>query len=245
MTLIPDTVKQNYLAVRRRVEQACSRVGRDPAEVTVVAVSKRQPKASILAAMEAGCLDFGENRVQEWQEKQADLPSQIRWHFIGHLQRNKVRTIANRVAFLHSLDSLQLLAELEKRAQVPHDVLLEVNLGGEEAKSGVPVDEVVDVSIACAKSKMARLVGLMCIPPYNEDPEAVRGFYTKLAALGDQVKAVLRILDQSLVPELFHLSMGMTHDFEVAIEEGATMVRVGTAIFGPRRPHHMVENRRT
>lgn len=242
MTFSPATVRENYLEVRQRVEQACSRVGRDPAEVTVVAVSKRQPKASIVAAMEAGCLDFGENQVQEWRDKHPDLPSQIRWHFIGHLQRNKVRYIANRIAFIHSLDSLRLLAEIEKRAQQPHDVLLEVNLEGEAAKSGVSNDEVVDVAIACAKSKMVRLVGLMCIPPYHQDPEAVRGYYTKLAALGDRVKESLRNLDQRLDAKFFHLSMGMTHDFEVAIEEGATMVRVGTAIFGPRRPYHAVDN---
>lgn len=242
MTFSPATVKQNYLAVRGRVEQACSRAGRDPAKVTVVAVSKRQPKASILAAMEAGCLDFGENRVQEWQEKHPDLPSQIRWHFIGHLQRNKVRYLANKITFLHSLDSLRLLAELERRAQVPHDVLLEVNLGGEAAKSGVPEDAIVEVATACARSKMVRLVGLMCIPPYHENPETVRGYYARLARLGDQVKQTLTDLDPSWAPESFHLSMGMTNDFEVAIEEGATMVRVGTAIFGSRRPYHTVDN---
>ncbi len=212
---------------------AADRAGRSPGEVTLVAVTKTRTIDEIRAVVDAGVLDLGENYVQEMEEKAevlAGLP--VRWHAIGHLQTNKVRKIAPFVSLVHSVDSLRVAEELEKRAraaqrQVPF--LLQVNVAGEESKFGVAPEEAPPLAEQLAKLEHARLVGLMTMPPYCEDPEVNRPYFVRLRQLRDQ------LIDSGVPADtLRHLSMGMTCDFEVAIEEGATLVRVGTAIFGPR-----------
>jgi pyridoxal phosphate enzyme (YggS family) len=228
-------IGERYRQVLDRVRAACERCGREPDDVTVVAVSKTQPVEVIEEIVEAGCLDLGENRVAEWRDKSARLPRRIRWHFIGHLQRNKVKYLVDEIALLHSLDTVGLVEALEKRADSPHDVLIEVNIGTEAQKSGVAPSDVLDLVRRCAESTVVRPIGLMCIPPHAEDPEASRPYYRAMAELHAEARALLTSIDDVLAEDFTHLSMGMTRDLEVGIEEGATIVRVGTAIFGERR----------
>jgi pyridoxal phosphate enzyme (YggS family) len=234
VSLPPEEIQDRYRAVRARVDAACEQAGRAPEEVTVVAVGKSHSVASIRAAFEAGCEDFGENRVQEWREKHTQLPRRIRWHFIGPLQRNKVKYLVEEIALLHSLDGESLVEMFERRAESPHEVLIEVNLGAEASKAGVPEAEVESLALRCARSPVVRPVGLMCIPPWSEDPELSRPYFRRMAELLGRVRMRLAEHDELVAQDFTHLSMGMTHDFEVAIHERATLVRVGTAIFGPR-----------
>lgn len=236
MTLSGQQIGQRYRELVEDVAVQCASAGRDPSEVTVVAVSKAHPVDAIEAAVEAGCLDFGENRVQEFCAKAPRLPRRIRWHFIGHLQRNKVKHLIDEVTLIHTIDSEHLVEVLERRSGAPQDVLIEVNIGEEPQKSGVSPSEVEALALRCARSPIARPVGLMCIPPYREDPNQVRPFYRKLAALRDEVADAIKGLDELVAREFRHLSMGMTHDYSVAVAEGATIIRVGTQIFGPRQP---------
>lgn len=216
--------------VRGRIARAAERAGRAPGEVRLVAVSKAQPAAAIREAWEAGQRLFGENYVQELLAKQAELEGLegLAWHFIGHLQRNKVKNVVGRVAMV-AVDSERLVAEVSKRAAGRAqrvDVVLEVNLGGEATKSGCAPEAVGALLEAAQRAPGVRPVGLMVIPPYETDAEAARGSFRALRELRD------RLGGAEALPEL---SMGMSHDFEVAVEEGATLVRVGTAIFGERR----------
>ncbi|MCA9564048.1 MAG: YggS family pyridoxal phosphate-dependent enzyme [Myxococcales bacterium] len=227
-------MRANYLAVRRRVDAACKRVGRAESEVTLIAVRKGHPSSSIEAAYEAGCLDFGENKVQEWADKQGRLSRRIRWHFIGHLQRNKVKYLGDDLTLIHSLDSVRLARELEKRAGAPQDVLLQVNIGSEEQKGGVEAGELDELARLCAKSPVLRAVGLMCIPPFEEDPEKSRPRFKRMRTLLDETRQVIASVDEYAAQHFVELSMGMSSDYEVAVEEGATLVRVGTAIMGER-----------
>jgi pyridoxal phosphate enzyme (YggS family) len=224
----PMTIAARLAAVRERITAAALRSGRGTEAVTLVAVSKRKPASDVRAALRAGCCDFGENYVQELADKDAELAEEqsLRWHFIGHLQRNKVKHLLRlpRLVLLHGVDSPRLIAELDKRASKPLDVLLQVDVSGEETKNGCRPSELGALIAAAEAADEIRARGLMCMPPPGE-PEEARPFFARLRELRDIHGGAERIPD---------LSMGMSHDFEVAIEEGATIVRVGSAIFGPR-----------
>jgi hypothetical protein len=228
----PDDVRANLATVRDRLEGAARAAGREPASVRLVAVSKTFPVELIRAAVAAGQADFGENKIQEGLQKMeaaADLP--IRWHLIGHLQSNKARKAAARFQYIHSVDDLDLLLRLDRaavEAGTAPELLVQVDLAGEATKSGAPEPAVRDMF--AAELHAARLVGLMLLPPWTENPEDVRPWFRRLRLLRDELRAGGVPADR-----VRELSMGMSHDFEVAVEEGSTMVRVGTAIFGERR----------
>jgi pyridoxal phosphate enzyme (YggS family) len=218
--------------VRARIARAAGRVGRDPASIRLVAVSKTFPAEFVRAAADLGQIDFGENKVQEALPKMdqtADLP--IRWHLVGHLQSNKAKK-AGRFDVVHSVDSAALMSRLDEAAQAAHkivELLVQVDLAGEATKHGAREDEVADLFEAARPLAGVRLVGLMLLPPAVEEPEQVRPFFRRLRDVRERLLA--RGVPASGLNEL---SMGMSHDFEVAVEEGATLVRVGTAIFGGR-----------
>jgi pyridoxal phosphate enzyme (YggS family) len=234
-----EHVRTNLAAVRGRLERAARACGRDPASVRLIAVSKTFPVEAVRVALAAGQTEFGENRVQEALQKigaTADTP--IRWHLVGHLQANKARKAALAFHCIHSIDSLDLLQRIDRAAAeagVSPELLVQVDLAGEATKSGAAAAGVGQ--IVRADLQAARLVGLMLLPPYAENPEDVRPWFRRLVALRDRFR-------QEGVPadRLRELSMGMSHDFEVAVQEGSTMVRVGTAIFGERRPPAGTEN---
>ena len=219
--------------VRDRIARAAVRAGRDPSSVRLVAISKTVPADVVRAAVDLGQLEFGENRVQEALDKMdrtADLP--IRWHLVGHLQSNKARKAGARFDLIHSVDDPGLIAKLEDAAAAAGrrvQLLVEVDLAGETTKHGVRPEEVGAILAAAAPCRAVQLCGLMVLPPAVADPEAARPYFTALRRLRDDLRAAAA--DGSALPDL---SMGMSHDFEVAVEEGATMVRVGSAIFGPR-----------
>jgi len=220
----------NLAAVRERMSAAAERAGRDPASVTLVAVSKTKPASMISEAVAAGAADIGENRVQEARDKYAELGDVCRWHMVGHLQKNKVRQAVAVFHMIHSVDSVELAKEINRRAGERNErqkVLVEVNVGGEGAKWGVAPDRSMDVVEAVAALPNLALCGLMTMPPWTDDPEGARSHFRALRQLRDRLASDLDLA----LPDL---SMGMTHDFEVAIEEGATFIRVGTAIFGER-----------
>ena len=227
-------IADNLRHVRARISAAAARAKRDPDEITLIAVSKTFPHERVRDAFTAGHRDFGENKVQEGLQKIAETPdlAGIRWHLIGHLQSNKVRKAAGPFAAIHSIDSEDLLRRVDTAAEqagVTPEVLVQVDLAGEETKFGAPADIARRVVDAALNARAVRLVGLMVLPPWNEDQEQTRPWFRKLRALRDEWVAAGLPADA-----LRHLSMGMSHDFEAAIEEGATMVRVGTAIFGRR-----------
>lgn len=219
--------------VRARIVRAARRAGRDPGTVRLIAVSKTFPLSDVRLAAGAGQVDFGESRIQEAGPKidaTRDLP--VRWHLIGHLQSNKVRKAVELFPVIHSIDSVDLLRRVDRAATDGDrrvDVLVQVDLAGEATKHGVPERDVRSVVNAAASCHAVRLVGLMLLPPWNDDPEATRPHFAALRSLRDHL--IAEGLPSSSLGEL---SMGMSHDFDVAIEEGATMVRVGTAIFGDR-----------
>jgi pyridoxal phosphate enzyme (YggS family) len=230
------TIAERWRAVTARVAAACERAGRAAADVTIVAVSKTHPADAIREAWAAGATDFGENYAQELATKAAELAAgapapgaaALRWHFIGRLQRNKARLVAGKVALIHAVDSADLAAEIARRAgEAVQPILLAVNLGGEATKGGVTPDAAPPVARALAAVAGTSLDGLMTMPPPADDPEAGRPHFLALRALRD------RLADELGRP-LPVLSMGMSHDFEVAIACGATHVRIGTAIFGSR-----------
>ncbi|MEO6213837.1 MAG: YggS family pyridoxal phosphate-dependent enzyme [Vicinamibacterales bacterium] len=226
-------IADNLRAVRTRMDEAARRVARDPAGVTLIAVSKTFPLGHVRAAAAAGQMDFGENKVQEALQKigeSADIL--IRWHLIGHLQSNKVNKAAPSFACLHSIDSVDLLKRVDRAAaeqgSAP-DVLVQVDLAGETTKFGAPAEAARRIVDAALAAKAVKLAGLMIVPPWNEDQEQTRPWFRRLHDLRNEWLA-----GDVPVASLRHLSMGMSHDFEAAIEEGSTMVRVGTAIFGKR-----------
>jgi PLP dependent protein len=229
------TIAERWRAVTARVAAACERAGRPAADVTIVAVSKTHPADAIREACAAGATDFGENYAQELAAKAAELAAgspagapALRWHFIGRLQRNKVRLVAGKVALIHAVDSADLAVEIARRADgAVRSILLAVNVGGEATKGGVTPDAAPPVARALAAVAGTSLDGLMTMPPPTDDPEASRPHFLALRALRD------RLADELGRP-LPVLSMGMSHDFEVAIACGATHVRIGTAIFGSR-----------
>lgn len=233
--MTPDhDLAQRLADVRARLARAARRSGRLPDAVRLIAVSKTYPADHVRLAAAAGQLDFGENRVQEGLQKAEtlrDLP--LRWHLIGHLQSNKARKAATSFHAVHSVDRLELLETLDRAAAeagCTPDLLVQVDLAGEATKHGLALEGLRQVLAAGARCRAARLVGLMLLPPFLEDPEQVRPYFRHLRELRDQAVAE-GVVASEMVREL---SMGMSHDFEVAVEEGATMVRVGTAIFGQR-----------
>ena len=225
-------VTDNLRQVEERICAACKRAGRSRDEVTLIAVSKTKPASMIRELLPGGTRDFGENKVQELCEKYEQLPKDIRWHLIGHLQRNKVKYVLDKVCLIHSVDSLRLAETINQEGKkqskvVP--VLIEVNVAGEESKFGVSVEETERLVRQIAVLPFVTVQGLMTIAPFVENPEENRAVFAKLKKLYVDIKA--KSIDNVAMNVL---SMGMTNDYEVAIEEGATMVRVGTGIFGER-----------
>ena len=225
-------LRENLQEVEERIQEACRRAGRDRSEVTLVAVSKTKPVSMLKEAYDLGVRVFGENKLQEIREKYEALPKDIEWHMIGHLQTNKVKYIADKVSLIHSVDSLRLAETIEKEA-VKHnrivDILLEVNVAEEESKFGIKTSEVLALAENVVQLSHIRLRGLMTIAPFVENPEKNRAIFANLHDLYVDIKE--KNIDNGTVSIL---SMGMTNDYEVAVEEGATMVRVGTGIFGAR-----------
>jgi PLP dependent protein len=232
-TLHPRHIGARLAAVRERIARAADRAGRDPASVTLVAVSKTFGAGHVRAAADAGHVDFGENKVQEALQKidqTSDL--RLRWHLVGHLQTNKARKAAASFSVIHSVDSQPLLAKIDQAAAEAGrriDVLVQVDLAGEATKHGAREAELKPILDAGRRCTAARIVGLMLLPPAVDDPGEARRYFQALRAVRD------RLLAAGIEPPMVaELSMGMSHDFEVAVEEGATLVRVGTAIFGER-----------
>lgn len=225
-------VSDNLKAVEEKIQKACDRAGRDRSEVTLIAVSKTKPVDMLMAAYNDGIRTFGENKVQELTGKIEQMPDDIQWHMIGHLQRNKVKYIAGKVALIHSVDSYRLAEEINIQAKkhgciIP--ILIEVNVANEESKFGVKLDEAEDLVRECAALDGITVKGLMTIAPFVEDPEDNRPVFK---ALKDKSVDIAAKKIDNVYMDI--LSMGMTNDYEIAIEEGATMVRVGTGIFGAR-----------
>ena len=225
-------IENNLKEVSDRIGAACKRAGRSREDVTLVAVSKTKPVSMLMEAYAAGVRDFGENRVQEILEKAPLMPDDIRWHMIGHLQTNKVRQVIDRVVLIHSVDSVALARQIEKEAAkrdlVVH-ILLEVNVAGEESKFGFSVDEAEEAAVEIAKFAHVRIDGLMTIAPFVENSEENRDVFQKLFQLSVDIKR--KNIDNV---KMDVLSMGMTGDFEEAVEEGASVIRVGAGIFGAR-----------
>ena len=228
-----DSIKDRLEKVKHRIKRAAEGCRRDPETVRLVAVSKTVPVRKVQEAIQAGVTILGENYVQEARDKINALMSfQVSWHFIGHLQSNKARYAVRLFDLIHSVDSLKLARELNKQAQKNakiQQILIQVNISQEETKSGISVDDAVNLVSEISQLENLSIRGLMTMPPYFNQPEKVQPFFASLRKLRDQIesKAIPNVsMDQ--------LSMGMTGDFEVAIKEGATMVRVGTAIFGER-----------
>ena len=225
-------IRENIVDVEDKVRAACERSGRDPKEVTLIAVSKTKPVPMLQEAYSAGCRDFGENKVQELVEKWEQMPKDIRWHMIGHLQRNKVKYIVDKVYMIHSVDSLKLAEEISKEAGkkgITVSILIEVNVAGEESKFGISCGEVYQLIEDIAKLPNLAIKGLMTIAPYVEIAEENRQYFEKLRQI--YVDIIHKNIDNVYMEEL---SMGMTGDYEVAVTEGATYIRVGTGIFGER-----------
>ena len=225
-------IKENLSSVEEKIAKACERVGRKREEVTLIAVSKTKPVECIKEAMAYGTVDFGENKVQEIVEKYETILEPLNWHMIGHLQRNKVKYIVDKVALIHSVDSLRLAEQINEEAKkknVIAKILIEVNMAGEESKFGVKPEETLSLIEQIALLTNVKIMGLMTIAPYVENGEENRVYFQKMRKLNIDIKR--KNIDNVCMDIL---SMGMTGDYEVAVEEGATMVRVGTGIFGER-----------
>lgn len=225
-------LKENLKNVQNNIKKACERVGRKPEEVTLVAVSKMKPLSDIEELLEAGQLEYGENYVQELCDKYENISKPVHWHMIGHLQTNKVKYIIDKVSMVHSVDSVRLAETIEKEAakkDICMPVLIEVNVAGEESKFGLSVEEVLPFLEEISSYEHLQVKGLMTIAPFVANPEENREVFQKLKKLSVDIAAKnINNVNMSV------LSMGMTNDYQVAVEEGATMVRVGTGIFGER-----------
>ena len=225
-------LKENLEQVEARIQKACDRAGRDRGEVTLIAVSKTKPAETLREAYDLGVRVFGENKVQELVDKYEALPDDISWHMIGHLQRNKVKYVIDKAELIHSVDSLRLAETIEKEAKkhiITANILIEVNVAREESKFGVTPEELDEIVEKIAGFPHLNVKGLMTIAPNVENPEENRAVFARLRKLSvDIASKNVDNMNMSI------LSMGMTNDYEIAIEEGATMVRVGTGIFGER-----------
>jgi len=228
-----SAIKDNLEQIRNRIERAALRAGRDPQSVRLVAVSKKITPPLIEEAMAWGQTLFGENYMQEAKEKISRLPAAAQWHFIGHIQSKKAKDAATLFDLVHTVDRLKLARELDKHAGLAGrilSVLVQINVSGETQKEGVAAEEAEELLVAMGGLANLRVQGLMTMPPFLDDPEDVRPFFRTLRQLAEHF-AAKGYFDRS---DGFELSMGMSGDFEVAIEEGATLVRVGTVLFGPR-----------
>lgn len=225
-------IAENINVIQNRIEAACLRAGRNPKEVTLIAVSKTKPIECLHEAYEAGTRYFGENKVQELCDKFEQMPEDVHWQMIGHLQRNKVKNIVGKAELIHSVDSMRLAEEIDKVAEkkgVIADILLEVNVAKEDTKFGLMPEDVLDFVKEIVRLKNIKVQGLMTIAPFVDDPEENRIHFANLRKLSvDISNEKVDNVNMSV------LSMGMSNDYEVAVEEGATMVRVGTSIFGER-----------
>mgnify|MGYP000914249417 CR=1 FL=1 len=226
-------ILENIKQVEENIIKSCEKVGRDPKEVTLIAVSKTKPYTAIEEALPSGVLDYGENKVQELTEKYEILPKDIRWHMIGHLQRNKVKYLVGKVELIHSVDSLRLANQIEtefaKKNEIAN-ILIEVNMANEESKFGITSETTEQLVREISKLEHVRIKGLMTIAPYTDNPETNREYFRNMKKLS--VDITEKNIDNV---SMNVLSMGMTGDYQVAIEEGATMIRVGTGIFGERK----------
>jgi len=227
-----NDISANIAQIHNRIDKACQKVGRNPEEVKLVAVSKVKPAEQVEEAFHAGQKLFGESYVQEFRDKEPLVTAPVQWHFIGGLQSNKVKYLRGKVAMIHSVDRLSLAEEIDHQwGKIDGSVaiLLQVNVGDEASKSGCAPEDLESLVRAVAQLSNLKICGLMCLPPHSDDPEQVRPFFKQLRDLSEQI-------DKLQLPgvTMSDLSMGMSGDFEVAVEEGATLVRVGTAIFGAR-----------
>ena len=225
----------NLQEVERKIMEACDKAGRAREEITLIAVSKTKPVHMLQEIYDLGVRDFGENKVQELTDKEPQLPADLRWHMIGHLQRNKVKQVIDKAVLIHSVDSVRLAKAIEAEAakkDIVVQILLEVNVAEEDSKFGLKVDEVLPATEEIATMPHVRIKGLMTIAPFVENPEENRTVFAQLQKLS--VDIAEKNIDNVSVDIL---SMGMTNDYQVAIEEGATMIRVGTGIFGEREYH--------
>ena len=225
-------IKENLEEVREKIRQACQRSGRREEDVTLISVSKTKPVEMLREAYEAGSRDFGENRVQEIMEKYGQMPEDVRWHMIGHLQKNKVRQVIDKAVLIHSVDTVELAEQIEKDAakrDLTVDILLEVNVAEEESKFGFRTEEVEAAVMKIKEFPHVHIKGLMTIAPFVSNSEDNREVFKKLYQLYVDIRS--KNIDNV---NMSVLSMGMTGDYEVAVEEGATMIRVGTSIFGAR-----------
>ena len=225
-------IKENLANVRKNIEDACKKVGRDVSEVTLITVSKTKPLSDLRIAYEEGSRDFGENKVQELVSKIDEMPSDVKWHLIGHLQRNKVKYIAGKVPMIHSVDSYRLAEEINVQAKknscvIP--ILIEINIAGEDTKFGIKPEEAEELIREISELENVKVSGLMTIAPNVANPEENRAYFKAMKDLFVDISS--KNIDNV---EMKVLSMGMTNDYTVAVEEGATMIRVGTGIFGAR-----------
>lgn len=225
-------IRDNLQLIRHRIEETCRECGRKPAEVEVMAVCKGQDAKTIRTVYECGLHLLGENRQQEGETHMQSLAGlDIRWHFIGRLQKNKINRILTQYQFIQSVDSIKVLEHIHKRVEKPLDVFIEINIGEEKNKAGFTVDGLKKALTYIAQLNRVRITGLMAMPPFLEEVEATRPYFSRLRELRDGI-ARLHIAN---IP-VHHLSMGMSRDYPLAVAEGATLVRIGSALFGPRRP---------
>ena len=225
-------IQENIKLVEENIKKACEKVGRDVNEVTLIAVSKTKPYTAIEEALPTGVKDYGENKVQELCDKYEILPKDIKWHMIGHLQRNKVKYLVGKTSLIHSVDSIRLAEQIEKeyaKADEIANILIEVNMAQEESKFGITSEETEQLVREIAKFPHIRIKGLMTIAPYTDNPESNRVYFRNMKKLSVDIEN--KNIDNV---SMSVLSMGMTGDYQVAVEEGATLVRVGTGIFGER-----------
>lgn len=225
-------IKDNIIKVKEQIKKACDKVNRDYSEVTLIAVSKTKPVSYIEEAYSTGTRDFGENKVQELDDKYPVLPKDIKWHLIGHLQRNKVKYIVDKVNLIHSVDSVRLAEQISIEAikkNVTVNILVQINVANEDTKFGLSEDETIAIVKEISILDNIHIKGLMTLAPFTDNPESNRVYFRELKRLSNKIDS-LNIQNV----EMTELSMGMTGDYEVAVEEGATLVRVGTGIFGSR-----------
>jgi pyridoxal phosphate enzyme (YggS family) len=228
------SIRENIDDIVKKIEAACKKVGRNPNDITLIAVSKTVESPKVREAVAAGVDNLGENRVQELVKKYEDLKDiDIKWHMIGHLQKNKVKYIIDKTVLIHSVESLSLAEEIDKRAKkagIVANVLIELNIGEEKSKFGIKEENVYDFVKSMEEFENIKVSGLMTVAPFCENPEDVRWVFKKMKDIYDKISAM-----NLKNAEMKYLSMGMTNDFEIAIEEGSNMIRIGTAIFGARK----------
>lgn len=225
-------IKENIQNIQLKINEAAQRAGRDPKDIQLIAVSKTYPVSAIEEAIANGCSSFGENKVQELMQKIPCLPKDVQWHLIGHLQTNKVKYIVDQVAMIHSVDTLKLAQEIEiqaKKKNVKVNILIEVNVANESSKYGVKVEETLNLIKEISTLSHVKVKGLMTVAPFVNNPEKNRKIFRKLYQLSVDIKK--QNIDNI---DIEVLSMGMSNDYEIAIQEGATMIRIGTALFGQR-----------